>query len=74
MTAWVTALTISAVTQKGKHRNGKMHSTSTRTQLFGRSGGLPCMQFTLWRLPQQLRQRLQLVLLVGRREQLQRRW
>jgi hypothetical protein len=47
MTAWVAALTISAVTQKGMHRNGKMHGTSTRTQLFGRGGGLPCMQFTL---------------------------
>jgi hypothetical protein len=32
------------------------------------------MQFPLWRLPQQLRQGLQLVLLFCRREQLQRRW
>ena len=56
---WVTALIIRAITTREEHSNGKMHSTSSRALLRSRASGLPCMQFPLWRLPQQL----QLVLL-----------
>lgn len=74
VTLQITTLTIGVVKQNRKYRNGKMHSAGTRTPLFSRCCGLPCMQFPIWWLPQQLQQWIRIFLPFGQWDQLQRRW